>query len=421
MSAAAVPQPLAGRTIVLGVTGSVAAYKAVDVASRLVQAGAVVETVMTAAAAAFVGPLSFRAVTGRAPFTDPWAADGPHAEPHVALGRGADLCLVAPATAATLARMAHGLADDFVALTALAMRGPVLAAPAMDAAMWAHPATQANAALLAERGVGLLGPAEGRLASGEIGAGRLLEPAAIVDAVKARVGSERGDLAGVRLLVTAGGTREPADPVRFVGNRSTGRMGYAVAEAARDRGAEVVLVTSAELPPPGAVEVVRVETAREMLGAMREHAPRCRALVMAAAVADYRPGEPLARKRKRGALERWTLELERNPDLIASVGGDLVKVAFAAETGDLVENAARKLEAKGAHLIAANDVSAPDAGFAVDTNRVVLLDREGGRDDLPLLSKYDCASRILDRVAALLAAGEDAGARVGAERGAPVA
>ena len=410
MSAAAVPQPLAGRTIALGVTGSVAAYKAVDAASRLVQAGAIVETVMTGAATSFVGPLSFRAITGRAPFTDPRAADGPHAEPHVALGRGADLCLVAPATAATLARMAHGLADDPVALTALAMRGPVLAAPAMDAAMWAHPATQANAALLAERGVELLGPVEGRLASGEIGAGRLLEPAAIVDAVKARVGRERGDLAGVRLLVTAGGTREPADPVRFVGNRSTGRMGYAVAEAARDRGAEVVLVTSAELPPPGAVEVVRVETAREMLGAMRAHAPGCRALVMAAAVADYRPGETLAHKRKRGSLERWTLELERNPDLIASVGGEgLVKVAFAAETGDLVENAARKLEAKGAHLIAANDVSAPGAGFAVDTNRVVLLDREGGRDDLPLLSKYDCASRILDRVAALLAAGGGGG------------
>ena len=400
----ATPTPLAGRTIALGVSGSIAAYKAVEVASRLVQAGATVEVVMTEAATEFVGPLSFRAITDREPFVDLWATDGPHAEAHVALGRSADLLLVVPATAATIARLAQGLADDFVSLTALAMRGPTLLAPAMDAQMWAHAATQDNVALLAKRGVALLGPVEGRLASGEVGAGRLLEPVAIVDAVKARLGREHGDLAGVRIVVTAGGTREPADPVRFVGNRSTGKMGYAVAEAARDRGADVLLISSAELAPPGAVELVAVETAEEMLEALRVHTPDCRALIMAAAVADYRPAEASERKQKRGDREHWTLELERNPDLIASLAGEgLIKVAFAAETDDLIENAARKLREKGAHLIVANDVSAPDAGFAVDTNRIVLLDREGGQDELQLLSKYDCGGRILDRVAALLA------------------
>ena len=400
----ATPTPLAGRAIVLGVSGSVAAYKAVEVASRLVQAGATVEVVMTKAATEFVGPLTFRAITGREPFVELWATDGPHAEAHVALGRGADLYLVVPATAATLARLAQGLADDFVSLTALAMRGPTLVAPAMDAQMWAHPATQDNVVLLTKRGVTLLGPVEGRIASGEIGAGRLMEPAQIVDHVKARMGRERGDLAGVRIAVTAGGTREPADPVRFLGNRSTGKMGYAVAEAARDRGADVVLITSAELAPPGAMQLVHVETAGQMLEALREHVPACQALIMAAAVADYRPSEAAERKQKRGEREHWTLELERNPDLIASLRGEgLVKVAFAAETDDLEENAARKLIEKDAQLIVANDVSAPNAGFAVDTNRVVLLDREGGRDELPLLSKYDCGSRILDRVVALLA------------------
>ncbi len=404
---AALPAPLSGRTIVLGVTGSIAAYKAVEVTSRLVQAGAEVEVVMTAAATKFVGPLTFRGITGREPFVDLWATAGPHAEPHVALGRGADLYLIVPASASTIARIAHGVADDFVSLTALAMRGPLLIAPAMDAQMWANAATQANAALLRERGVEFIGPVEGRLASGEVGAGRLMEPAAIAGHVKSRIGREYGDLAGVRVAVTAGGTREPADPVRFLGNRSTGKMGHAVAEAARDRGAEVVLITSAELAPPEATEVVRVETAHEMLAALEAHVPDCAALIMAAAVADYRPSAALDRKQKRGGLEHWSLELERNPDLIASIQREgLIKVAFAAETDDLIENAAHKLAAKGAHLIVANDVSAQDAGFAVDTNRIVILDREGGCAELPLLSKYDCAHRILDRVAALLSSAD---------------
>ena len=399
----ATPAPLSGRTIVLGVTGSIAAFKAVDVTSRLVQAGATVEVVMTEAATKFIGPLTFRGITGREPYVDLWATASPHAEPHVVLGRSADLYLIVPASASTMARIAHGLADDFVSLTALAMRGPVLIAPAMDALMWSNAATRANVDLLRERGIEFLGPVEGRLASGEVGAGRLMEPAAIVDHVKARIGREHGDLAGARIAVTAGGTREPADPVRFVGNRSTGKMGHALAEAARDRGADVVLITSASLAAPGATEVVQVETAHEMLAALETHVADCDALVMAAAVADYRPSESLARKQKRGGLEHWTLDLERNPDLIASIEREgLIKVAFAAETEDVLRNAAHKLVAKGAHLMVANDVSAKDAGFAVDTNRVVILDRNGGCDELPLLSKYDCSHRILDRLAALL-------------------
>ena len=397
--------PLAGRTIVLGVTGSIAAYKAVEVASRLVQAGAVVRTVMTRAATEFVGTATFRGVTGHEPLVDIWAPDGEHAEPHVALGREADLMLITPATASVLARLAHGISDDCVTLAALAMRGPLLVAPAMDAGMWANAATQANAGTLQERGVTFLGPVEGRLASGELGAGRLLEPLAIVDHIKAAAGRLDGPLAGARIAVTAGGTREPVDPVRFVGNRSSGKMGYAVAEAARDRGADVVLITSAELPPPAGVRIAVVETAQEMLEAVEEHVPACDALIMAAAVADFRPLEAAAQKQKRGGRETWAIDLVRNPDIIASVDVDgLIKVAFAAETQDLVDNAAKKLVEKNAHLIVANDVSATDAGFAVDTNRITILDRDGGREDLPLMSKYDCGVRILDRVQDLLAA-----------------
>ena len=397
--------PLSGRTIVLGVTGSIAAYKAVEVASRLVQAGATVRPVMTRAATEFVGPATFRGVTGHEPLVDIWAPDGEHAEPHVALGREADLMLVTPATASVMARLAHGISDDCVTLAALAMRGPLLVAPAMDAGMWANPATQANVRTLQERGVAFLGPVEGRLASGEMGAGRLMEPIAIADHIKAAAGRLDGPLAGARIAVTAGGTREPVDPVRFVGNRSSGKMGYAVAEAARDRGAEVVLITSAELAAPAGVRIAPVETAQEMLEAVQEHVPACDALIMAAAVADYRPLEAAAEKQKRGGRETWGIDLVRNPDIIASVTVDgLIKVAFAAETQDLVDNAAKKLVEKNAHLIVANDVSATDAGFAVDNNRITILDRAGGHEELPLMSKYDCGVRILDRVQELLAA-----------------
>ena len=312
--------------------------------------------------------------------------------------------LIAPASASTLARLAHGLADDMVSLTALATHAPLLVAPAMDSQMWEHAATQANRATLEERGVQFIGPASGRLASGRTGAGRLVEPEAIVDLVKARLGRERGDLAGRRIVITAGGTREAVDPVRYLSNHSSGKQGYAIAEAARDRGAEVVLVTTASLTAPGGVRVVRVESALDMLHAVQREAAEADVLIMAAAVADYRPASPAERKIKRGDLGgELTVPLVENPDISKTVEGRFVKVVFAAETNDLIENATKKLQAKHAALIVANDVSATDAGFGVDDNRVTILDAEGGREDLPLMTKYEVAERILERVADVLA------------------
>ena len=394
--------PLDGRRIVLGVSGSIASYKAAEIASRLVQAGAEVDAALTPSATRFITPLTFRSLTAREPYGDMFEPHGEDGEAHVELARRADLMLIASATATTMARLAHGLADDFVALTALATRAPLLLAPAMDAQMWEHAATQANRLLLEERGVQFLGPLSGRLASGRIGAGRMMEPQAIVDAVKARLGRERGDLAGARIVVTAGGTREAIDPVRFVGNHSSGKMGYALAEAARDRGAEVALITTAALPDPTAVRVVRVESASQMLDAVQRECEQASALIMAAAVADYRPAVEAEQKLKRAGVAELSLDLVENPDVIASVTGELVKIAFAAETEHLIENAKAKLSSKGAQLIVANDVTAADAGFGTDTNRVTLLDPDGGVEELPLMSKYDVAVRVLDRLAALI-------------------
>ncbi len=394
--------PLAGRRIVLGVSGSIACYKAADVASRLVQAGAEVDVVLTQSAQRFITPLTFRALTGREAYVDMFESYG-EGETHVELARRADLLLVAPVSATTMARLAVGMADDFLALTALATRAPIVLAPAMDSQMWEHEATQAHRRTLEGRGVEFVGPVSGRLASGRTGSGRMSDPVAIVDAVKARFGRERGDLSGVRLVVTAGGTREAIDPVRYVSNHSSGKMGYAIAEAARDRGAAVVLITTASLPDPGSVQAVHVESALQMLDAVREAMADADALVMAAAVADYRPAEAAELKIKRADVgDEMSVPLVENPDISKVVTGDFVKVVFAAETNDLIENAKRKLQAKGAHLIAANDVTAPDAGFGTDTNRVTLIDTDGGMDELPLMSKYDVALRLLDRVAELL-------------------
>ncbi len=395
--------PLSGRHIVLGVTGSIACYKALDITSQLVQAGAVVDIAMTEAATKFVTPLTFRSLTAREPYVDMWHPHGEFGEAHVELARRADLMLIAPATASTMARLAHGLADDFVSLTALATEAPLLLAPAMDSQMWSHAATQFNRALLEERGAQFIGPAEGRLASGRTGAGRLVEPREIVAEVRARLGRERGDLRGRTIIVSAGGTREAIDPVRFVGNHSSGKMGHAIAEAARDRGASVVLVTTVAGDAPSAVRVVSVASADDMSAAIHEHAGTADALIMAAAVADYRPADAAQQKIKRGEVGDISIDLVENEDIIAGVSEpNLVKVAFAAETQDLIANAEKKLASKGAKLIVANDVSATDAGFGTDTNRITILDTNGGREDLPLMSKYECAMRILDRVAELL-------------------
>lgn len=400
--------PLRGRHVVLGVTGSIACYKAIEVASRLVQAGAIVDVVLTKAATAFVTPLAFKAITQRAPYTDMFDPHGPEGEAHVELARRAEVMLIAPATAATLARLATGLAEDFVSLTAIATAAPLLIAPAMDAQMWAHPAVQANVATLTARGAQFIGPAEGRLASGRVGAGRLVEPERIVDEVRARLGRERGDLAGRAVVVTAGGTREAIDPVRYISNHSSGKMGYAIAEAARDRGAEVVIVSTVALPAPAGVRVVPVSSAVEMQAAVQRECAQAEVLVMAAAVADYRPAAAADQKmKKRAGAVGTRIDLVENPDIIGttlttSSRGTLLKIAFAAETQNLIENATSKMASKGARFIVANDVTATDAGFGTDDNRVTILDDAGGRDDLPLMSKYAVGHAILDRVLPLL-------------------
>ncbi len=400
--------PLRGRHVVLGVSGSIACYKAIEITSRLVQAGAIVDVVLTKAATEFVTPLAFKAITQRTPYTDMFDVNGPDGEAHVELARRADVMLIAPATAATLSRLATGLAEDFVTLTAIATTAPLLIAPAMDTQMWAHPAVQTNAATLTDRGAQFIGPAEGRLASGRVGAGRLVEPERIVDDVRARLGREHGDLAGRAIVVTAGGTREAIDPVRYISNHSSGKMGYAIAEAARDRGADVVIVSTVGLAAPVGVRVVRVDSAVQMQAAVHRECAEADVLVMAAAVADFRPATAADQKMKKSeGTAGTTIDLVENPDIIGttpvtSSRGPLLKIAFAAETQNLIENAAAKMKSKGARFIVANDVTATDAGFGSDDNRVTILDDQGGRADLPLMTKYAVGHAILDRVRPLL-------------------
>lgn len=401
---------LRDKRILLGVTGSIAAFKAADLASKLTQAGAQVDAVLTEAAARFVTPLTFQSVTGRPARTDAdlWAAEG-HVV-HVGLGEAADLLLIAPATADMLAKLAAGIADNLLLLTALAARCPILLAPAMDGSMFAHPATQANLETLKARGVTVLGPAEGRMASGLVGLGRMLEPDELIGHVRLALG-KGGPLAGRHVVVTAGGTQEPLDPVRFVSNRSSGKQGYALAQAALDRGARVTLVTAptALAPPVGAV-CVRTGAAEEMAGAVLEACAEADVLLMAAAVADFRPAAPAAQKIKKRDKVAPTFEMEVTPDILALVaeqrakmGRPTVVVGFAAESRNLIANARAKVEAKRLSLIVANDVSAADAGFAVDTNRVTLIDAGGGVETLPLMSKFQVAEIVLERVERLLA------------------
>ncbi|MHB8375610.1 MAG: bifunctional phosphopantothenoylcysteine decarboxylase/phosphopantothenate--cysteine ligase CoaBC [Dehalococcoidia bacterium] len=394
---------LQGKRIVLGVCGSIASYKGADVASKLTQAGALVDVILTAAAQRFVSPLTFRALTQRPVYTDMFDPQSPIAEEHVELARAADAVLIAPASATTIARLAYGLADDMLALTALATTAPVLVAPAMDAQMWEHPATRANVATLRDRGVIVIGPDEGRLASGHRGVGRLVETGMLLGALSQALGA-RGDFAGRKVVVSAGGTQEPLDPVRYIGNRSSGKMGFAIAEAARDRGAQVTIVSGpAALATPYGVRRIDVGTTAEMAAAIERATADCDALVMAAAPADFRPAQAADQKIKRSA-EGLTVDLVPNDDILAGLGGGFIKVGFAAETQDMRENARAKVARKGLDLIAANDVGAPGAGFGTETNLVTLIDAAGNCEELPLLSKYQVGHRILDRVAALLAA-----------------
>ena len=397
------PNPIEGKHIALGVTGSIACYKSVDLASKLALAGALVDVIMTENAANFLTPLTFRSITHRPVVTDLFQPQSELSMDHVAIAQRADVVVVAPATAHTIAKIAWGLADDALTSTILATQAPVILAPAMDAHMYENPATQENLDKLKSRGIFIAGPAEGRLASGLVGKGRMLETQELMGHIRMVLGRE-GDLAARKIVVSAGGTQEPMDPVRAIWNRSSGKMGYAIAEAARDRGSNAVVVSApTALPDPVGVRVVRIQTGLEMRDAIVQESEDANALIMAAAVADWRPVTVSRQKVKKEASDSWTIELTKNPDILAEIRGEnLIKVGFAAESENLVANAQAKLVSKGLHLIVANDITAQDSGFAADDNRAVLLDREGAVEELPFMSKYDVAHRILDRVAALM-------------------
>ena len=395
---------LADKNIVLGVTGSIACYKALDLASKLVQAGAHVETILSYGATQFVTPLAFRSLTHRSVITDTFDANSEHSVEHVSLARWADIVVIAPATVHCIAKLAAGLADDPLTTTVVATEAPLLVAPAMDANMFDHPATQENVARLRNRGVFIAGPAPGRLASGLMGMGRLVEPADLLGHIAAALG-KHGDLAGRRVVVSAGGTQEAIDPVRVITNHSSGRMGFAVAEAARDRGADVVLVTApVALPDPPQIRVVPVRSAQDMCDVVLAEIVHADALIMAAAVADYRPSVAAEQKIKKTAADEMTIELDKTTDILATARGDFVRVGFSAESENLETNAADKVRRKDLDLIVANDITEEGSGFGVDTNRVVLIDRGMAVERLPLLTKYEVGHRILDRVAALLKA-----------------
>jgi len=423
---------LNGARVVLGVTGGIAAYKAAALARLMVGAGAQVDVVLTRGGAQFIGAPTFEGITGRPVRSEVWESISD--DTHVALGQSADVVIIYPATAHVLAKMAAGLADDLLTTSVLVARCPVIVAPAMHTEMWTHPATRANVATLASRQVNVLGPDAGPLMGGDQGPGRVVEPAVALVAVTSaldhpdRFGEPRSgsgaahdrpgagkvvaepaaDLGGRDLIVTAGGTREPIDPVRFIGNRSSGKMGFALAQAAAQRGANVTLIAApSTLTTPHGVERVDVTTAIEMHDAVMARSVNADAIIKAAAVADYRPADAAATKMKKDGGPP-TLTLTPNPDILADLGAQRaagtrpVLVGFAAETDDVERNAREKIARKGADLLVVNDVSSDTAGFEVDTNEVSLLWRDGTWRDLPAASKHEIAGRILDEVVHLL-------------------
>lgn len=390
---------LDGRRVLLVVSGGIAAYKSAVLVRRLRQAGARVDVVMTASAEKMVGATTFEALSGRAVLTDLWT------EPlaHVELAREADLAIVAPATANILAKMAHGIADDMATSTLLALDCPAMVCPAMNLRMWGHPATRENVSALAARGIHIVGPEEGELAEGEEGPGRMSEPETIF-LMAARLLRRDSALAGRKIVVTAGPTRAPLDPVRYVGNRSSGRMGVALASAAWLRGADVVLIAGPmAVDPPFGPELVRVETSREMEKALEAELDGAAALIMAAAVSDFLVSDPSDRKIKRGGRETLEVRLEAGPDLLASTRasrkeGGILTLGFALETEAALENAGRKLKDKGLDLVAVNEAGREDRGVESETNQVTLIDAHGVIEELPLLPKADVAERLLDHV-----------------------
>ncbi len=412
---------LLNRRILVGICSGIASYKAVELVSRLQQAGALVDVIMSERADEFVRPLTFSTLSHRPVYSDLWEPSGRAAETHIALAEEADILVIVPATANTIAKLAHGMADNMLTAVALATKATLLLAPAMHQNMYTHSATQANLALLRERGACIVEPEIGRLASGEVGMGRLPDTSVLLESINVVLG-RNGDLAGRRVVVTAGGTQEPIDPVRYLGNRSSGKMGYALAVEARDRGAYVILISGpVVLDAPYGVEVRRVETALQMRDAVLDAVIDADALIMSAAVADYRPAVAATQKLKKsgsGAQELdeqngFFLRLVRNPDILEELtdsvdrhtGNDrrLVRVGFAAETSDLVNYARTKLVAKRLDLLVANDVSRPDSGFGTETNKVYIFHANGAMEDLPVMPKMGVAAAIWDRVIPLLA------------------
>jgi phosphopantothenoylcysteine decarboxylase / phosphopantothenate---cysteine ligase len=414
---------LLNRRIVIAVCGGIASYKSVELVSQLQQAGALVDVILTEHAQEFVRPLTFSTMSHRPVYSDLWEPSGKAAETHIALAEEAELFAVIPATAHTIAKLAYGLTDNMLTAVALATKAPLLLAPAMYREMYTHPATQANLALLQSRGFFIVGPDIGRLASGAVGPGRLPETATLLGAIRMVLG-RNGDLAGRRVIVTAGGTQEPLDPVRYLGNRSSGKMGYQLAIDARDRGAHVILISGpVALPAPYGVELHQVETARQMRDVVFDSINNVDVLVMSAAVADFRPAHIATQKIKKNGVEvsiheesgGRSVRLVSNPDILGELATAfhgpgmsgrqrrLVRVGFAAETEHIIEHAREKLLKKDLDLLVANDVSRPDSGFGSDTNKVLIFHASGAMEDLPLMPKTGVATAIWDRIVPLLA------------------
>jgi len=403
--------PIAGKNITLGITGSIAAYKAADLASKLTQLGANITAILTDAALEFISPLTIQSVTGKRAYTedDLWGSEG-HVL-HINVGHTSDLIVIAPASANTIAKLANGIADNLLSVTCLAATCPIIIAPAMDSGMYGHPATQENIRILKERGVIFIGPAEGHLASGLTGPGRFEEPENIVREIRYLL-SQTGPLAGKKIVVTAGGTREAIDPVRFLANRSSGKQGYALAQAALDYGASVTLVSApTSISPPAGADLVWIENAAEMNKAVVDQITDADALIMAAAVADFKPGSYEQEKINKGAVFN-KIALTRTTDILGEVSRikkskklDLKIVGFAAESQDLKTNAQKKLREKNMDMIVANNILDKDAGFGVDTNRVLLMYSDGSTEELPLMKKSEVAEKILQHLVSWLVEG----------------
>ena len=397
--------PLSKKRIVLGVTGSIACYKSIDLASKFTQAGAEVDVILTDSATKFVTPLSFKSITHRQVVTNIFDINSELAVNHVALAEQADIFVIAPASANTIAKLANGLSDNALLTSVLATKSPIVIAPAMDANMFENTATQRNVATLMSDGMFIAGPAKGRLASGLTGLGRMVEPRDLVGVTEMVLG-KNGDFSGKRIVVSAGGTQEAIDPVRTISNRSSGKMGYAIAEAARNRGATVTLVSApTALPDLVGVRTIKIESALEMKEVRGEECNDAHSVIMAAAVADWRPVRTLKSKAKKSNKETWKINLTKNPDIIANIdsisskeSGNIVKVGFAAESENIIENGSAKISKKGLDFIVANDITAADSGFSVDTNKVTIIHADGTIEKLPLMSKYEVGNAILDRV-----------------------